>query len=209
MRTVVRNVPRMVVTKGELTRERIVNAASALASRVGFDGLTIGGLADELKMSKSGLFAHFGSKEELQLQVLESEVARFEQEVFHPAVKQPRGEARLRAVFDHWLGWNSRSPWPGGCLIVTASVEFDDRPGPLRDAVIDAQKRLLDAVARAAKLAVDAGHLAKGVEPDQLAFEVYGMILSHHFVSRVKGDPRADERARAAFDSLLARNRPR
>ncbi len=195
--------------KGELTRERIVNAAAALASRVGFDGLTIGGLADELKMSKSGLFAHFGSKEELQLQVLESEVARFEQTVFHPAIAHPRGEPRLRALFGHWLQWNCESPWPGGCLIVSASVEFDDRPGPLKEAIIDAQKRLLDAVARAAKLAVDAGHLAKGLEPDQFAFEVYGMVLSHHFISRVKGDPKADERARAAFDALLLRHRPR
>ncbi len=194
--------------KGELTRERILHAATALASRVGFDGLTIGGLADELKMSKSGLFAHFGSKEELQLQVLDSEVTRFEQVVFHPAVKQPRGEPRLRALFEHWLKWNADSPWPGGCLIVSASVEFDDRPGPLREAIIDAQKRLLDAVGRASKLAVDVGHLVKGVDPEQFAFEVYGMVLSHHFVSRVKGDPNADARARAAFDALLSRHRP-
>jgi len=190
--------------RGDLTRERILTAATLLASRVGFDGLTIGALAEELSMSKSGLFAHFGSKEALQLQVLESEIARFEREVFHPAIRQPRGIPRLEALFEGWLAWNAHSPSRGGCLIVTASVEFDDQPGPLLDAVKEAQTLLLTSIARAVKIAIDVGHLRPDVDPDQMAFDLYGIVLGHHFVRRVRNDPKADARARAAFQNLIA-----
>lgn len=194
--------------KGELTRERIVDAAIALASRVGFDGLSIGALATELSMSKSGLFAHFGSKEELQLRVLESEVARFEREVFHPAIKAARGEPRVKALFEAWLKWNAASPHRGGCLIISASVEFDDIPGPLRDATCEAQHQLLEGIARAVKIAVEVGHFRKDVDPAQFAFEVYGIVLGHHFVRRVRQDPKADRRAHVAFDRLVQAAHP-
>ena len=189
--------------KGDVTRERIIDAATAVASRVGFDGLTIGALASELGLSKSGLFGHFGSKEELQLRVLETAVARFEQEVFHPAIQKPRGEPRVRALFEHWLKWHQAGRWPGGCLIITASVEFDDLPGALHDATAEAQTRLLQGIARAAKIAVEVGDFRKDLDADQFAFEMYSIVLGQHFVRRVRKDPRADRLARDAFERLI------
>lgn len=189
--------------KGELTRERIVEAATALASRVGLEGLSIGALATELNLSKSGLFGHFGSKEELQLQVLEATVARFEREVFHSAIKQPRGEARVRALFENWLRWNNHSDQRTGCVIVTATVEFDDRPGALRDQVAQEQRRLLEGIRRAAQIAVDAGHFRKDLDLHQFAFAMYGIILSHHFIGRLQSNKKSEALARAAFETLL------
>lgn len=194
--------------KGEVTRDRILQSATALASRVGFDGLTIGALAEELSMSKSGLFAHFGSKEELQLRVLESEVARWEQEVFHAALKHARGVPRIKALFEAWLKWNGNSPYKGGCLIISGSVEFDDQPGALRESVKDAQKRLLDAMARSARIAVEVGHFKKDADVDQFAFDLYGVILSHHFIQRLQNDRGSVARARAAFQRLIEANSP-
>lgn len=193
--------------KGELTRERIVDLAMTLASRIGLEGLTIGGLASELKLSKSGLFSHFGSKEELQIRVLEQSVAWFEREVFHPALKAPRGEPRIRAIFENWLAWATSPRLPGGCILVTANVEFDDRPGPLHDLVADAQTRLLQSLARAARIAVEVGHFRPDLDPDQFAFELYGVVLANHFVSRVRRDPDAKRRTEAAFERLLSNSR--
>jgi AcrR family transcriptional regulator len=177
--------------KGDATRERIVDAAAAVASRVGFDGLTIGALASELGLSKSGLFAHFGSKEE----------------VFQAAIQKPRGEPRLRALFENWVRWHAKSRWAGGCLIVSASVEFDDLPGPLHQATVEAQTRLLDGIARAVRLAIEVGHFRKDVDPDQFAFQMYSIVLGQHFVRRVRHDAKADHRARAAFEHLLHSSR--
>lgn len=189
--------------KGDETRERILEGAMALASRIGFESLSIGGLAEELGMSKSGLFAHFGSKEELQLRTLEAAAARFETEVFQPAVTRARGEPRLRAIFENWLGWERRVQWPGGCLITAASVEFDDRPGAVHDLTVETQTRLLEALARAVHIAIEVGHFRKDVDPDQFAYEMYAIILAHQFVQRVRRDPKADVRARRAFDRLV------
>jgi AcrR family transcriptional regulator len=194
--------------KGDVTRERILEAATAVASRMGLDGLTIGALATELGLSKSGLFGHFGSKEGLQLQVLEAEVARFEREVFHPALQRPRGEPRIRALFENWLRWHARSRWPGGCLIVSASIEFDDLPGALHDATVEAQTRLFEGIGRAARIAVEVGHFRKDLDPDQFAFQLYSLVLGQHFVRRVRKDARAEARARAAFEQLLQASRP-
>ncbi len=189
--------------KGEATRERILEGAMALASRVGFEALSIGGLASELGLSKSGLFAHFGSKEELQLRTLEAAFARFEIEVFHPAITRPRGEPRLRAIFENWLLWDDRKAWPGGCLLTAAAVEYDDRTGPVRDMTVDAQTRLLEGIARAARIALEVGHFREDADPNQFAYEMYGIVLAHQFVQRVRRDPKADDRARAAFEHLL------
>jgi len=189
--------------KGDETRERILEGAMALASRIGFESLSIGTLAEELSMSKSGVFAHFGSKEELQLRTLETAASKFEVEVFQPAVTRPRGEPRLRAIFENWLGWDRRKAWPGGCVITAASVEFDDRPGAVRDLTVETQNRLLGALAHATKLAIEVGHFRKDVEPDQFAYEMYAIILGHQFVQRVRRDPRADQRARQAFERLV------
>jgi AcrR family transcriptional regulator len=190
--------------KGAETRERILDQAVRLASRDGLDGLTIGALSAELGLSKSGLFAHFGSKDELQLQVLQATVQRFEEMVIRPAVAAPRGEPRLRTLFENWLAWGDSPSMPGGCLLVVAAVEFDDRPGPQRDFLEQAHLRCFEFLAKGALLAVEAGHFRSDLDADQFAFEVTAIVLGHHHIHRMLRDPRSRERARAAFERLLA-----
>jgi len=191
--------------KGEETRTLILNEAVSLASQVGLEGLSIGSLAARLRLSKSGLFAHFGSKEDLQLQTLKQAQSRFEEAVFRPALKIPRGLPRLRALFANWLDWISEGTQsPGGCLILAASVEYDDRPGAVRDLLLAGQRELRGAIAKAVRLAIDEGHLKPETDPWQLTFELFGIILAAHHDKRLLGDPRALDRARSAFDRLLA-----
>lgn len=191
--------------KGEQTRTLILNEALAFASRVGLEGLSIGSLAERLGMSKSGLFAHFGSKEDLQLQTLKQAQALFVERVFAPALAQPRGLPRLKALFSNWIAWiENVSALPGGCLIVAAATEFDDRPGPVRDALAAGQRELRGAIAKAIRLAVDEGHLAPHTDPWQLTFEILGIVLATHHDHRLLGDLRATARAVQAFERLLA-----
>ena len=190
--------------KGELTRQVILEHAVGLASQVGLDGLTIGRLADDLDLSKSGLFAHFRSKEALQVQTLELAADRFTEAVVRPALAAPRGEPRLRALFARWLEWPRVVPQPGGCLFVAASAELDDRPGPARDRLVQLQKGWLGLIAGAVRIAIAEGHFRKGVDPEQLAFDLYGIMLVTHFSSRLLRDPKAGERARKSLSALLA-----
>lgn len=189
--------------KGAATHERILGRALRLASRDGLGGLTIGTLAGELGLSKSGLFAHFGSKEELQLSVLQAAIERFKLAVVGPAFKAPRGEPRLRALFEGWLDWGNDRDLPGGCPFVAAAIELDDRPGPLRDLLVSTQKQWLKTLAAAARLAVEEEHFRADLDPPQLAFELYALILGYHHARRLLRDRRAEERARRAFDHLL------
>jgi AcrR family transcriptional regulator len=194
--------------KGEETRERILEHALKQASLAGLEGLTVGSLASELGLSKSGLFAHFGSKDSLQVQVLQEATALFEQQVIRPALKEPRGEPRVRALFDYWLTWGHRnSATPGGCIFVAASVELDDKPGPARDFLVAAQKQSIAALSKAARIAIEVGHFRADLDPDQFAFQFYALILGFHHVSRLLHDPKAEERVRAAFEQLLAQSR--
>lgn len=194
--------------KGEATRQEILEHAAGLASRVGLEGLTIGKLADDLDLSKSGLFAHFRSKEGLQVKVLEHAGARFADVVMKPALAAPRGEPRLRALFDRWRRWPRESGLPGGCFFVQAAVEFDDQPGPARELIVRQQKDFLDAIATVVRTAVDEGHFRGDVDPAQLAYELHGIMLAWHHAVRLLRDPKAEQRARAAFESLVARSRP-
>jgi AcrR family transcriptional regulator len=191
------------MNKGEQTQERIVERALQLATRDGLDGLTINRLATELGLSKSGLFAHIGSKEELQLQVLQAAARHFEESVVRPALTKPRGEARLRALFERWLAWSNDPAWPGGCIFVASAVEFDDRPGPLREYLVFAQGAFLATLAKAARLAVEAGHFCPDTDPEQFGFDLYAIVLGYHHAKRLMRDPRAEERARTAFDRLI------
>ncbi len=193
--------------KGEATRHEILEHAAGLASRVGLEGLTIGKLADDLDLSKSGLFAHFRSKEALQVQVLEHAGRRFAEVVLSPALAAPRGEPRLRALFERWRRWPKESGLPGGCFFVQAAVEFDDQPGPARDLIVRLQKDFLDAIATVVRTAVEEGHFRAGVDPVQVAYELHGIMLAWHHAARLLRDPKAEERARAAFESLVARAR--
>lgn len=193
------------IRKGEKTRELILNDAVALASQVGLEGLSIGSLAARTGMSKSGLFAHFGSKEDLQLATLQRAEELFEENVFRPAIAAPRGLPRLRALLTHWLRWanDSNACLPGGCLLISAASEYDDRPGPIRDALANGQRELRGAIAKAVRLAIEMGDLAGDVDPWQFTFEFYGIVLAAYHERRLLNDRRAKERALRAFERLV------
>ncbi|MGB8437474.1 MAG: TetR/AcrR family transcriptional regulator [Burkholderiales bacterium] len=195
--------------KGQQTRHDILGEAVALASEHGLEGLTIGSLASRLGMSKSGLFAHFGSKEDLQLATLKDARERFERFVFTPALTAPRGLPRLRELFRRWLAWSDDSAVPGGCVIIGATTEYDDRPGPVRDALVAAQQDLRRALARAAALAVAEGHLGRETDPEQFSFELFAIVYAAHHDRRLLRNPAAGQYATTAFEALIARNAPR
>lgn len=194
--------------KGDATRQAILEHTVRLASRVGLDGLTIGRLATELGLSKSGLFAHFKSKEALQIQVLDAAAERFVDEVVKPAVREPRGEPRVRALFDRWLAWTKSNSGPGGCLFVAAAVELDDRPGAVRDRLVAMQKGWLDMIAIVYRAGVEDGHFRSDVDPHQFAHDLYSVMLGYHHAARLLRDPQAEPRARAALERLIASVRP-
>jgi AcrR family transcriptional regulator len=191
------------VRKGEQTRAAILGHAADLATQIGLEGLTIGRLAAELGLSKSGLFAHFRSKEALQLQVLEEASRRFIEQVIRPALAAPRGEARLRSLFERWLAWTRRHSGPGGCLFVAAASELDDRPGAVRDRLVALQKDWLEVIANVARSGVADGKFRKGLDCDQLAHDVYSVMLGYHHAARLMRDPQAEARARSGFRSVL------
>jgi AcrR family transcriptional regulator len=186
--------------KGQATREAILDRAVDLARTVGLEGLTIGRLADDVDLSKSGLFAHFRSKEALQVQVLERAAERFVANVLRPALAVKRGRPRIQALFERWLEWEHR---PGGCIFVQAAVDLDDRAGPARDRLVQLQRDWLDAIATTARGAIVEGHFKRTVDPVQFAHDLNGIILGYHHVSRLLNDPEAERRARTAFDALL------
>lgn len=193
--------------KGEFTRQSIVDRAMTIASRVGLEGLTIGTLANELQLSKSGLFAHFKSKEVLQVSVLEAAAARFVADVVRPALKVARGEPRFRALFDNLLAWPTRDDLPGGCPITAAVCELDDRPGPAREVLVRQQRDWLDTIATVVRTAIAEGHFRADVDAEQVAFEVWGIEMAYHGSMRLLDDPEAKERAREAFEALILRSR--
>lgn len=198
-----------MLTKGEATRKAILDRALGLASKVGLEGLTIGRLAEDLDLSKSGLFAHFQSKEALQVQVLDHAEKRFIDVVVKPALRAPRGEKRVRALFREWMSWPERSGMPGGCVFVHAAAELDDRPGLARDRLVALQREWLGTIARSARIAIEEGHFRRGVDVDQFAYEAHSIMLGYHYTSRLLRDPRAAERAESAFDSLVSKAKSR
>ncbi len=193
--------------KGRRTRRAILDTALAETSTVGLAGISIGGLARKMELSKSGLFAHFGSKEDLQLEVLATARDRFVESVIVPALRLPRGEPRIRGLFDNWLQWSRASFLPGGCPFIAAANELDDVPGPLRDFLVDAQRDWLETLATAARIAVEEGHLAGDLDVGQFAYEFYSLILAYHHFHRLLEDPMTEERCRTAFDLLIDRSR--
>ena len=196
--------------RGAETRQEILGRAAQVASLVGLEGLTIGGLAEELELSKSGLFAHFHSKEALQVETLRFAAQLFVESVVRPALKARRGEPRVRAVFERWLEWARANTLEGGCLFVAASSELDDREGPARQELVRQQKEWLGFLSTVAGAAVSEGHFRAKLDTEQLAHDVYGVMLACHHARRLLRDPRAEERARRAFDTLvLAARSPR
>jgi AcrR family transcriptional regulator len=196
-------MPRRSVEETERTRETIVGEAVTMASTDGLEGLTIGRLADQVGMSKSGLIRHFGTRERLQLAALERAVAIFTAEVWEPVAGEPEGLVRLRAVCEFWLSYLRRGVFPGGCFLSAASLEFDDRPGPVRDAVAAHMERWLGVLGREAKAAVAAGELPPDTDPRQLAFELNAVFMGANWSHRLLRDPQTFTRARRAIDRLL------
>jgi AcrR family transcriptional regulator len=189
--------------KGERTREAILTHALALATRIGLEGLTIGRLAEDLHMSKSGLFAHFRSKEALQLAALGLARGRMIEQVVRPALAAPRGEPRVRALFSGWLEWERSPGLPGGCPFMAASFELDDRPGPVREFVVQALRDWRDVLAGAARIAVKEGDFRPDLDPDQFAYDCQGIGLAFVHASRLFRDPRARSHADLAFEALV------
>ena len=173
---------------------------------MGLEGVTLGTLAEDLGLSKSGLFAHFRSKEALQLAVLMVAVERFIDTVGRAAISAPAGAPRVRALFDNWLRWFHDSRRERGCFFLSLSAEYDDRIGPVRDAVVASQKQWLGFVAGAAERAIQAGHFRSDLDCQQFAYEFVGIEMSLQFSAKLVGDPVAESRARAAFDSLYERS---
>jgi AcrR family transcriptional regulator len=190
--------------KGRQTKAAIVDAALVLAAQIGLQGLSIGALAAVMRMSKSGVFAHFGSREELQISVIREYHARFEEEVFFSALQQPRGLPRLEAMFHNWMQRTSVEI-DSGCLYISGAVEFDDRPGPVRDALAGSVRIWLSAIHRVVAQAREAGHLRRDADEHQMAFEIHALILASHYEARFLETPGSIARATTGFANILAR----
>ena len=189
-------------TKGEQTRMAILSCALEIAGREGLEGLTIGTLAERMQMSKSGVIAHFGSRESLQIAVLREYQRRFVAQVFMPSLQWPRGLPRLEAMIQGWQEHVSASE-AQGCLFVSGAVEYDDRPGPLRDVLVEVVRSWQQEMLRAAQQAIEEGHLRPDTDPEQLVFEAYGVILASHHERRLMGCTNSTERVRKSFKRLI------
>lgn len=192
--------------QGERTRNAILETAVHIASAEGLEGLTIGRLATELSMSKSGLFAHFGSKEDLQVATVEAARAIFIREVIKPAFESTEGLQRLWKLCDIWLSYVQSGVFRGGCFFAAAAAEFDSRPGPVRDRIAEIMKEWLAALRNAIVEAQEAGHLDKDIDATQLAFEFNSLELGANWAFQLYGDPRAFKRAREAIRERLSRH---
>ncbi|WP_201315100.1 TetR/AcrR family transcriptional regulator [Dyella sp. EPa41] len=192
--------------KRAATRELILEHAYELARREGLEGLSIGALAQDVGMSKSGVFAHFGSREDLQLAVLEAGQLRFLQRVKWPALKLPRGLPRVRAIVANWVEWAHE--YQSGCVLLTAASEYDGREGPLRDTVIRQQAGWRQEMCRAIGHAVENGELSTDTDPGQLAFEIYALMLGLHHDAGLFGFDEARRHTLVGFDRLIASYRP-
>ncbi|MBB1076212.1 TetR/AcrR family transcriptional regulator [Rhodoferax sp. 4810] len=190
--------------KGQQTKQLIIDAALGLAEQIGLEGLSIGVLAEVTHMSKSGVFAHFGSREELQLSVVREYYQRFSDEVFFPAMNAPHGLPRVRALFANWMK-RVAVELQSGCIFISGAVAFDDRPGPVRDALASSVQTWLKALNRAVVQAREAGHLVPDADAPQMAFEIHGLILSLHYEARFLKNPGAIERAHTGFENILLR----
>jgi AcrR family transcriptional regulator len=191
------------VAKGQQTKAAIVDAALGLATHIGLEGLSIGALAEVAKMSKSGVFAHFGSREELQISVIREYHTRFEEEVFFPAMAVKRGLPRVRALFKNWMARTSVEI-DSGCIYISGAVEFDDRPGPVRDALASSVRTWMAAIQRALAQAQELGDLRADTDIEQLLFEIHGLILALHYDARFLKNAGSVARGQRGFDHILA-----
>lgn len=194
--------------RAESTHERILGHGLEIVSERGLSGVSLGGLAGRAGMSKSGLFAHFRSKEELQIELLRAAEGALRREVVAPAMETPEGLPRLRALVGRWLGWAARSGLPGGCPLYGAAFELDDAEGPVRDYLARSKEEWSGLLVGLVEGAVALGHLRGDVDAAQFVWQLEGIYLSHHVSQRLTRDPEADARALAAFEALVASSRP-
>jgi AcrR family transcriptional regulator len=197
------------MTKMESTHGRILWRGLEIMSERGLGGVSLGGLADRSGMSKSGLFAHFRSKEELQVELLRAAEAALRREVVDPIADGPEGLPKLRALMGRWLGWAARSGLPGGCPLYGAAFELDDaQEGPVRDFLMKSKGEWTEMLEGMANKAVELGHLREDLDAVQFVWQLEGIYLSHHVSQRLMRDPEADARALTAFDELVASSLP-
>lgn len=189
--------------RGEETRQLILAQAVKDASSLGIAGLTIGALAKKLGMSKSGLYAHFGSKEALQVAVIERAVEAFTDAVLRPAMRAQRGEPRVRALLEGWSRWHDEGSQRAGCLLIAATSELDDRPGPARERLLSQQRDLMDFIGSVVGVAQREGHFRKDLLPEQFAFEAYGLLLMHHLSRKLLQRADTEERIRLGIERLI------
>ncbi|MBL8519779.1 MAG: TetR/AcrR family transcriptional regulator [Betaproteobacteria bacterium] len=199
---VLRAAPPLTTTKGEQTRALILDHAVRHAAVHGFEALTIGNLAEQAGLSKSGLFAHFGSKEDLQIAALDEAVRRYNEAAFLPALAAPRGLPRLRKLFEHWLEWTERSGL-ASCPMMTAAAEFDRRDGPMRDAIEAHMRRLHIELVKCADMVKASGEFDASVDTQQFAFELFGIFMAYYRAHNLFRDPHAAPYAHAAFERLV------
>lgn len=193
----------------ENRRDAVLDTGLAMASERGLVNLTIGQLAEAVDLTKAGLYAHFDSKEDLLLGVLERAVSRFIDEGVRPALREPVGEPRVRALLEAWLEWTQAPPLPGGCVFISSAVELDDRPGPLRDYLVSTQRRWVETLTEATDRARQEGDFRDDLDAKQFVFDLYGIVLAFHYYHRLFRDPEAEARARRGIEELLARARVR
>jgi AcrR family transcriptional regulator len=189
------------VSKGDETRQAVIDQAVEIAGRLGVAGLTIGTLASATGMSKSGLYAHFRSKEALQLAVLASAREHFVDQVIRPALAAPRGEQRVRVLFERWL--TTSSSGAAGCLFVSAATEFDDQPGAVRDQLVRDHWDLAESLAQVYRSGAKDGAFRDDLAPEQFAHDLHGLMLAHFHAFRLLRDPAAELHTRFAFERLL------
>jgi AcrR family transcriptional regulator len=191
--------------KGEATKSRILDRALTIASLGGIENISVGALAGEMGMSKSGLFGHFRSKEQLQLEILERAIERFVEVVVSPALKQPRGVARVRALYENWMRWD-RDVLPGGCVFNAVGSELETLPESVQARYLESQRDWFESIATIARGGISAGQLRADLDPHLFAFELIGITKSHNFMVHMMRDPRAEELSRRAVDELIARS---
>ncbi len=193
--------------KGPATRAAILTEALAMANRDGLQGLTLGGLADRCEMSKSGVYSHFGSREDLQLAVVAEYHRCFEEAVFKPALKAPRGLPRLEALFTHWVAEVTHEV-DVGSLYISGAVEYDEQAGAVRQALVDSITAFHAALARAAQQAIDYQHLRADAQAEQIVFEIHALILALHHDARFLRKPASQNRAEQGFARLIQHYKP-
>lgn len=193
-----------LLQKGQQTKSAIVDAALGLATQIGIEGLSIGAISEVMQMSKSGVFAHFGSREELQISVIREYHHRFELEVFYPAMQETKGLPRLKALFSNWMKRTS-AEIDSGCLYISGAAEFDDRPGPVSDALASSVKTWLSALHRCVVQAREAGHLSELTDAAQMSFELHGLVLALHYEARFLKTDKSLDRAKRGFEHILLR----